>query len=258
MAIPKFEADLNIISQLPDRPNDERGLSPQAFKEEFDRAGLLVKEYINEILVPQANIDIDNASKGIGGSGVDGSSLTNGSVTAPKLAANSVTTDKVANDAITADKIAPKAVTEEAVADFSVGERAYKQGSIKSAALAQGSVTEDKIYEGAVTAAKLAPAAVTIEKVADIVRTQYNILEVSTNWEGGAAPFTQVISASDILSTDLPKAYFWSPENFENLDAQQEAFSMLCGIESADGKITLKAKEIPDVAFSVLVEAIRI
>jgi hypothetical protein len=173
MAIPKFEADLNIISKLADKPNDAEGLSAQAFKEEFDRAGLLVKEYINEILVPQANIDIDNASKGIGGSeGMDGSTIADGTVTASKLSANSVTAEKIAEDAVTAEKIAPKAVNEEAFADASIPARAYKQGSVTAAALAQNSVTADKIAEGAVSGAKLANGSVGTAKIADAAVTR--------------------------------------------------------------------------------------
>lgn len=178
MAIPKFEADLNIISKLVDEPNDEGGMSAQALKEEFDRAGLLVKEYINDILVPQANIDIDNAAKGIGGSdGMDGSTIVDGTVTAAKLASNSVTAEKIAGDAVTAEKIAPKAVTEEAFADASIPSRAYKQGSVDAAALAQNSVTADKIAEGAVTGAKLANGSVDTAKIADAAVTRAKLAQ---------------------------------------------------------------------------------
>lgn len=258
MAIPKFEADLNIISKLADKPNDAEGLSPLALKEEFDRAGLLVKEYINEILVPQANIDIDNASKGIGGTGVDGSSIVDGTVTASKLAANSVTAEKIAEDAVTVEKIAPKAVTEEAFADASIPTRAYKQGSITAAALAQNSVTADKIAEGAVSGAKLANYSVTSEKIADAARTQHWTLEVGTDWNGTAAPYTQNIAANGMLNTDIPKVFFSAPRDFANLDAQEEAFSLLRDVESEYGSITLYAKDKPAVAFTVLVEVSRI
>jgi hypothetical protein len=259
MAIPKIEADLNIISKLADKPNDAEGLSAQAFKEEFDRAGLLVKEYINEILVPQANIDIDNASKGIGGSeGMDGSTIADGTVTASKLASNSVTAEKIAEDAVTADKIAHKAVTEEAFADASIPARAYKQGSVTAAALAQNSVTADKIAEGAVSGAKLANYSVTSNKVADDIKTQYHTLGVSTAWDGTAAPYTQTITANGMLSTDRPKVFFMAPSSFADVEAQQEAFAMLYDVDSANGSITLYAKDKPAVAFTVLVEVSRI
>lgn len=260
MAIPRFDADLNIISKLADKPNDAGGLSAQAFKEEFDRAGLLVKEYINEILVPRATIDIDNAAKGIGGSeGIDGSAIVAGTVTASKLATNSVTAEKIAEDAVTAGKIAPKAVTEEAFADASVPTRAYRQGSVTAAALAQDSVTADKLADGAVSNAKLADGSVTAAKVAAAARTQYFDFAVGTEgWTGEAAPYSQTIAVAELLETDRAVIRFSAPDSFEELDAQQEAFALLYTAESADGAITLYAKELPETAFNVVLEVARI
>lgn len=45
--------DLNIIQALDDEPNDVGGMSAQELKETFDRAGNLIKDYINESLIPQ-------------------------------------------------------------------------------------------------------------------------------------------------------------------------------------------------------------
>lgn len=45
--------DLNIIQKLDDEPNDVGGMSAQELKETFDRAGNLIKEYINDTLIPQ-------------------------------------------------------------------------------------------------------------------------------------------------------------------------------------------------------------
>lgn len=45
--------DLDIIQKLDDEPNDVGGLSAQELKATFDRAGNLIKEYINETLIPQ-------------------------------------------------------------------------------------------------------------------------------------------------------------------------------------------------------------
>jgi hypothetical protein len=271
MAIPKFEADLNIISQLPDRPNDERGLSPQAFKEEFDRAGLLVKEYINEILVPQANIDIDNAAKGIGGSdGIDGSTLVDGTVTASKLAPNSVTTEKIASESVTAGKIAPKAVTEENYADASIGDRAFKQGGVTSAALAQNSVTADKIAESAVTGAKLANGSVGTAKIADASVTDTKIargavtglksvLIPTTGWERYNNSESNVyfidIAVNGLRSADrgdlmlqrgiAPDISTYSLAAFER---DIENLSHILAAKTVDGALRLYADEIPSAS----------
>ena len=45
--------DLNIIQALDDEPNDVGGMSAQELKETFDRAGNIIKDYINDSLIPQ-------------------------------------------------------------------------------------------------------------------------------------------------------------------------------------------------------------
>ena len=100
--------------------------------------------------------------------------------------------------------------------------------------------------------------AVTTAKVADASRTQHYLLDVPVEWSGEEAPFTQLITATGMLSTDRPKVFFMAPDDFANVEAQQEAFAMLYSADSADGSITLYAKEKPAVTFSVLVEVSRI
>ncbi|MCI8400289.1 MAG: hypothetical protein HFF90_12975 [Oscillibacter sp.] len=45
--------DLSIIQKLDDEPNDVGGLSAQELKAKFDEAGNVIKEYINDSLIPQ-------------------------------------------------------------------------------------------------------------------------------------------------------------------------------------------------------------
>lgn len=67
MAIEKLSADLNIISKLGDYPLSDDGLEPDQFKAKFDEAGKLIKQYINEVLVPSLDelVDVDALLKGI-------------------------------------------------------------------------------------------------------------------------------------------------------------------------------------------------
>ena len=58
MAIPKFESDLNIISNLSDYPSDD-GLETDAFKGKFDLGPNLLKEYINDVLIPALDQIVD-------------------------------------------------------------------------------------------------------------------------------------------------------------------------------------------------------
>lgn len=126
-------------------------------------------------------------------------------------------------------------------------------GSTKGITNASGGIAT-----GGIGGEQIADKAITVDKVADAARTQHWTLEVSTDWNGTAAPYTQNIAANGMLNTDRPKVYFSAPRDFVNLDAQEEAFSLLRDVESEDGSITLYAKDKPAVAVTVLVEVSRI
>lgn len=67
MAIEKLSADLNIISKLGDYPLADDGMEPDQFKAKFDEAGKIIKQYINEVLIPSLDelVDVDALLKGI-------------------------------------------------------------------------------------------------------------------------------------------------------------------------------------------------
>lgn len=52
--IETLDADLSVISALPERPS-ESGITASELKAEFDKAGNIIKEYINETLIPSIN-----------------------------------------------------------------------------------------------------------------------------------------------------------------------------------------------------------
>ena len=52
MALPEFTTDLNIIQKLDDEPNDIGGLTAAELKAKFDEAGLAIKKWLNETLLP--------------------------------------------------------------------------------------------------------------------------------------------------------------------------------------------------------------
>lgn len=52
LVIPGIDTDMDIIQKLDDEPNDVGGLTAQELKEEFDKAGNIVKTYINGTLLP--------------------------------------------------------------------------------------------------------------------------------------------------------------------------------------------------------------
>lgn len=48
----RLDADLNIIQQLGDEPNIDNSLNATELKAKFDEAAKIIKQYINEVLVP--------------------------------------------------------------------------------------------------------------------------------------------------------------------------------------------------------------
>ena len=122
MAFDKMTDDMNIISKLPDEPNDEGGMTASAFKATFDKAGTLAKTAINKLIaalgastaagnigfarstgVPADTVQgaIENVQSQI--AGVALGSIPDGSITAQQLAGGAVTAAKVADRALVID-----------------------------------------------------------------------------------------------------------------------------------------------------------
>ena len=122
MAFDRMTDDMNIISKLPDEPNDEGGMTASAFKATFDKAGTLAKTAINKLIaalgastaagnigfarsteVPADNVKdaIENVQSQI--AGVVLGSIPDGSITAQQLAGGAVTAEKVADRALVID-----------------------------------------------------------------------------------------------------------------------------------------------------------
>lgn len=126
--------DLDIIARYPDEPYEEEGFTSAAFKASFDRGAKLCKAAINR-LVGQLNGETTGAAS-VGFNPIENvpaynvqsaietllsyllsqmqsmthGSVSDGGITAPKLASNAVTTPKIEDGAVTAPKLAPGAV----------------------------------------------------------------------------------------------------------------------------------------------------
>ena len=53
LVIPELDEDLDVIQKLDDEPNDVGGLTASELKAEFDKAGNIIKDYINDDLLPK-------------------------------------------------------------------------------------------------------------------------------------------------------------------------------------------------------------
>ena len=91
--------------------------------------------------------------------------VTDGSITAAKLAANAVTAAAIAAGAVGVDELANLSVTTSKLAAESVTAEKLANFSISPDKLAPNSVTAGKIAAGAVASASLAPNSVTADKI---------------------------------------------------------------------------------------------
>lgn len=143
MALTTFNEDVEIISKLSDLPNDTEGLSPAELKERFDRAGKLLKEYINGVLLTE-----------LGGASAAGS-LGVGPVNGTDMGA----TIQAALDALASQlsetalgSIPDKSLTEAKFADLSVSTRVLGELSVTPSKLSNDGVPIEKGGTGATTA----------------------------------------------------------------------------------------------------------
>ena len=155
MALTTFNEDMEIISKLSTYPNDADGMTPEALKASFDRAGTLLKAYINNTLLTELGGASGAANLGVGPvNGTDMGATIQAALDA--LAAQIVEA--------TLGTIPDKSIGESKFADLAVSTRALSELAVTAAKIAAGAVTAEKLATGAVTAAKIATGAVTNEK----------------------------------------------------------------------------------------------
>lgn len=155
MALTTFNEDMEIISKLSDLPNDTDGLTAAELKARFDRAGTLLKAYINGTLLAELSGSGAAGSLGVGKvNGTDMGSTVQAALDA--LAAQIVEA--------TLGTIPDKSIGESKFADLAVSTRTLSELAVTAAKIAAGAVTAEKLAAGAVTNTKLASGAVTDEK----------------------------------------------------------------------------------------------
>lgn len=158
MALTRLTDDLDIISVLDNEPNDVGGLSADAFKAEFDKAGNIIKKYINEVLLAELASAI--GAENIGIAKVDG--LTGiGTVQAALAKIEKQMAE------ITQGTVADASISTEKLSDLAVTTAKLAAACVTAAKLAAGAVGTEKLSDLAVTAAKLAAACVETAKIAD-------------------------------------------------------------------------------------------
>jgi hypothetical protein len=293
MSFTKMTADVENITPLKDRPNEKpNGLSAAELRKKFDQAAIALKDFINrhidelgaytaagnigaKITVNGQRLDvnlqqaIDTAVEIGSSSGIQDGSVTNaklrsavdgangavstdkindGAVTAAKLGTDAVTTAKILNGNVTADKLGSNSVTEAKIAGGAVSADKINDGAVTATKIAGGAVSADKINDGAVTATKIAGGAVSAE---------YTGTLDAEDWSGDAAPYTQSIPVTGILSTDNPIADVAYSGTGSTDIARATNFSYIYRIATTDGFITAYAMQPPTVNLPIRLLCVR-
>ena len=97
---------------------------------------------------------------------VTSTSISDGSISTPKLQAGSVTATTIASSAITSDKLSANSVTAGAIEAGAITSTKLATGSVTAGAIATNSVSADAIQSGSIITEKLAVGAVSADKLA--------------------------------------------------------------------------------------------
>ena len=192
----KLTSDLDIISMLDNEPNDVGGLTAEELKAKFDEGANLIKQYINEVLIPELASEIGAANIGITRvPGITGAEDVQTALENLVKQISDITQGAVADASITTAKLADLAVTTAKLAD----------ACITFEKLADGSVISDKLADLAVITAKIADMAITGAKIADKAVTRRCIGDkaVGTSQLGTAAVGSDQIDDNAVLTRCL-------------------------------------------------------
>ena len=63
LVIPEIQDDLDIIQKLDDEPNDTGGLTASELKAKFDESGNIIKNYLNNTLLPAISDTVAEADE---------------------------------------------------------------------------------------------------------------------------------------------------------------------------------------------------
>ena len=100
-----FNEDVNNVSRLENLPNENQGLDPDSLKAVFDKAANDIKNFINNVLIPEITISVDAAARGITRLGLNGSEIVNHSITEEKYASGSVSADALKSYSVNETKL---------------------------------------------------------------------------------------------------------------------------------------------------------
>lgn len=290
MSLPKFNEDVHIISKLDDEPNDVGGLSADELKAKFDEASVLMKEFINDTLLPYlegvsgagnigiANIpglndaatvqaallelktQLNNTSTGsIPDRSLSGEKLVTGAVGTNELANASVTYDKIANASVDDSKISVEKLSGASIQDKAIENRHFNGKVIKAENVEDNTLTGDQMKDLSIPAGKLGSSSVQTSKLANDAVTRAKLAS-----DVKVLSFTNKTVAtsawvSDTTYTDFPYRAAVACQGVTVKHYAEVVFSPTDALEgifcpvaaSYDGGVYIYASEIPEAALTI-------
>ena len=230
--IPEFSDDMEIIQKLSDYPEQDM-LTTSQFKACFDKAGILIKTFLNRYVIPAINNYV--ASQ-------DGLLRLEGGTMKGSIAMSGNRVTGLGEPIVDSDSSTKKYTDS----------KLPKSGGTMTGSIAMGGnkVTGLGKPEDSGDAATKA-----------YVDGKHFLATVSlpaAGWAGAAAPYTQTVSVDGILETDTPHYGVVYSGTAEEKASQKEGFALVDDLDTGAGSVTFTCfEEKPEADLTVQMEVNR-
>lgn len=234
--LPSFEEDMDIIQKLGDTPGTDNNLSAGELKARFDKAGNLLKTYLNRI-VPMINNVFSGEGNVITGGTLIGDLDMNGNrllgVRAPAAKTDAANKKYVDEAAAAAKNACLPTSGGTMTGNIDMGGNALK--NVKAPTAAADCATKDYV---------------------DGKRKTFTAT-VGTGWTG-SGPYTQTVAVSGILASDMPHVVPVYDADNTTAQAQREAWGCVSrGVAAAGGIQFTCFGDKPETAIPIQIEVMR-
>lgn len=234
--LPSFEEDMDIIQKLGDTPGTDNNLSAGELKARFDKAGNLLKTYLNRI-VPMINNVFSGEGNVITGGTLIGDLDMNGNrllgVRAPAAETDAANKKYVDEAAAAAKNACLPTSGGTMTGNIDMGGNALK--NVKTPTAAADGATKGYVDE----------------------KRKTFTATVGTGWTG-SGPYTQTVAVSGILASDMPHVVPVYDADNTTAQAQREAWGCVSrGVAAAGGIQFTCFGDKPETVIPIQIEVMR-
>ena len=253
----------NYVKNLPNRPNDDEGMTADALKAVFDQGVADIKDYINDTLTEEVDdalndIAADVATNTAAIASIEAGTVSDGSITTAKLADSAATADKIAALAVSTAKLADLAVTAAKIAAGAVTTDKLDARAVTGAKIALGAVIgenigskavgQGNIGDGAVGTGQIADGAVTMAKTSGVQKL-HSTIDYVTLTTAGWSNNKQTVEAEGVTASNLVLTSPWVENNPSSTASTNNWLRCRdCGIRCIgqdDGELTFECETVP-------------